>query len=218
MEVHVKANARWFVLTHIVVGVALVAGCDALPSPDPHSVSPTVLDNGIAMRSATEMFNEATTALENEGAFRVSGTTLVEGEVIKVTYDYSGENRQVRLENWHVRLEGERFNFEFIKLGDVVYFRAPDEMIAHIGGPSNGKFVKVNATDPNLDGFADMTDWKKSLLPPEGTYVKGQRTTVNGRPAIALVHDAGTVYVATVGEPLPLRIEAKTGDIRRLRV
>ena len=46
-----------------------------------------------------------------------------------------------------------------------------------------------------------------ALLSPEGTVTKGEVTTVAGQPALSLTSSlGGTLYVALVGEPYPLKL------------
>jgi hypothetical protein len=200
------------ILIPIIVGAALAAGCARNPTESTRWSAP---DNGIAALSATEILDRATTALSNVDAYRMIGAMLEDGEEVRIDYQYSREN-------FEARIQSEQFSFHYIKIGDLVYFQPPAEMIALFVGPAaseskleelNGKYIKINADHPQLASFASVTD-PKSVLAPVSAYTERRTKTIDGIPAIGLVDgEAGTLYIATVGEPLPLQMEARNGSI-----
>ena len=81
----------------------------------------------------------------------------------------------------------------------------------------NGRWIKAPATTGDFASFAALTDIAQLLegiLSGHGEQLeKGDETTVDGTPAITVndTSESGTLYVATEGEPFPLKIE-KTGS------
>lgn len=81
-----------------------------------------------------------------------------------------------------------------------------------------GKWLKTPLTDQRFSGLSQLTDLDKAadgILDPDGAIEKGGTRSVNGVPAIGLTSKgkgAGTLFVATTGEPYPLRIEPAAGS------
>ena len=70
----------------------------------------------------------------------------------------------------------------------------------------------TDASNPQFGSLASSLDTAE-ILKPEGTVTKGEAKVVNGVPTIALVDGtAGTFYIATQGEPYPIRFEGKAGE------
>ena len=84
-----------------------------------------------------------------------------------------------------------------------------------------GKWLKTPLTDKRFTGLSTLTDLDeaaKGILGPDGTITKGTETTVNGVPCVGLVSpgkDGGTLWVATTGQPYPVRIEPSAGSGER---
>jgi hypothetical protein len=107
--------------------------------------------------------------------------------------------------------------FELIKIGNDLYLKAPEafwEGTLHDQQQAallTGKYVKTDSGDPRFKAFAEIGDLAPIRdLKKEGTLTKGGTKVINGIPAIALMDDngdLGTLYVATQGEPYPLRWE-----------
>jgi len=73
----------------------------------------------------------------------------------------------------------------------------------------NGRWVKVSAKDKSFADMFSIADFG-TMLDSEGEVVKGGVQTIDGKQAIELKEsgsDAGTLFVATEGEPYVLRMD-----------
>ena len=105
---------------------------------------------------------------------------------------------------------------------------AIDQLVAHL----TGRYIKMpNGIGPLAQGFDPETgqaiDPARRLLQVIGPVTKGATATVNGVPVIAITDqatadwcldvgaqcDGRTIYVATTGEPYPIRIDTGDGHI-----
>ena len=192
----------------LVVAVALVAGCgkdrDAGATP-----TPTPSENGVAVLSVNEILDRALQSLRDAGSFRMKGGAT--DDDVKLEMDL-----KFRHEDVIGTMTVDGAGLELIKLGDVVYVKPNEAGLKRIseGDESvaaffRGKWLKGSAKRGNLSSFADVVDLDQ-LLGPSGGLSKGGPREVNDTPAIGLVDtsaNGGTIYVATVGPPYPLRIE-----------
>ena len=206
------------VLVPIVVAVALVAGCDK-SGPDPAaSASPSAApsDNGVALLPAGEILSKALAAASSAESFHVKGDLKIDSDTLALDLVVSGRNGKGSITaQGHV--------VELIKVGDDVYFKAGEGFWNLVAGDNpqpaiaallKDRWVKV----PADEGFAEMVNLfnPDDLLASSGAPTKGETTTINGLSAIGLTGStddgAGTVYVATQGEPYPLRLEGGPGE------
>jgi hypothetical protein len=199
------------VLVPIALAAALVAGCNT--KSDEGTTPPAASDNGVAGLTADEILARATTALNSAQSFKAKGDMTSDGTKVSIDMQFSGKD-------FKGNMSGEGLQFEIIKVGTDVYLKAPDEVWQTLLPPGQeaalallkGKYVKVDATNPQFGSLASSLDTAE-ILKPEGTVTKGEAKVVNGVPTIALVDStAGTIYIATQGEPYPIRIEGKAGE------
>ncbi|MFE7480897.1 hypothetical protein [Streptomyces sp. NPDC057552] len=127
---------------------------------------------------------------------------------------------------------GEDGSVEIVKRADDVWLK-PDkafwETHVPIGGSTfdailDGRYMKAKADDPRLLTVTEVCDLDtfRELLADNadaadrGTLTKGAETEVNGAPVVPVTRAQGderlTVYVATEGEPYPVRITADGPD------
>jgi hypothetical protein len=202
-------------LVPIAIAAVLVTGCTTSAAPGSGSTpsASAQADNGIAGLSAEEILDKAKTALAGAGAVHMTGTTFSDGEKITIDYRLFGEN-------FAGKIEGAELTLEVISIGKDVYFKAPVEFFAVFApqAPESAlallkdKYVKLDGSSSGFAGLGDLAD-PDQVLTPEGTFTKGEQKTIAGTPAIGLVDAAGnTIYIATVGEPLPVQVAAKTGE------
>lgn len=127
---------------------------------------------------------------------------------------------------------GEDGSVEIVKRADDVWLK-PDkafwETHVPIGGATfdsilDGRYMKAKADDArlltvtevcDLDTFRELiTDNRDAAQ--RGTLTKGRETEVNGAPVIPVTRAQGeerlTVYVATEGEPYPVRITVQGAE------
>ncbi|MFB9239880.1 hypothetical protein ACFFWC_30880 [Plantactinospora siamensis] len=211
----------------LAAGAALLAGCggtngagagtsappaSASTAPEP-SASPTPSDNGVAALAPAAIVDRAKAALKNAKSFRMSGTTKEDGQKFTLDFKISGAN-----------LVGDmtigKGKVQLLRVGKKGYMK-PDAAFWRMSAGTHAnaivelvgdRWVLVPAGDKDfasMFGAADVNE----LLKPDGKVTKGQPKDINGTPAIGLVDHAksgGTLYVATVGEPYPVRIQGKT--------
>jgi hypothetical protein len=69
----------------------------------------------------------------------------------------------------------------------------------------------ASTSDKDLESFKDFTDFTTAvsqMLTPSGTLSKTEPSTVDGQAVIGLQDgEKGTLWVATTGDPLPLKID-----------
>lgn len=201
-----------------IVAVLLVAGCGsdstagsgaaASSSPAP---SPTPTGNGVADLSADQILAKAKAALAGAESTRIKGSGGQGQQKFDLDMRYSGADSTGTF-----GINGQ--TVELRKVGAAVYLKGSREFYTGIGGEGAaqllaGKWLKTPQTDKRFADLAEIADLSKAaegILDPDGTITKGGVKTVGGVEAITLISkgkDGGNLYVATTGEPYPLRIE-----------
>jgi hypothetical protein len=196
--------------------VLLAAGCggdttSGTGSPAPTSSGSSAAGSGVAALSAQEILAKAVSALQAAKSVRIKGEGGAGGERFSIDLRYAGENSTGTLGS-----SGQ--TIELRKLGQTVYLKGSREFWTDNGGEGAaqllaGKWLKTPVTDPRFGKLSEVTDLREtaeSILDPDGTITKGAEKTVNGVPSVGLVSsgkDGGTLWVATTGEPYPVRIE-----------
>jgi hypothetical protein len=199
--------------------MALVAGCDTKSGADPAasaSASAAPTDNGVALLPASEILSRALAAAASAQSFHVKGDFPVDGDTLKLDLVVSGRDGKGSI-------TAEGHTVELVKVDDDVYFKAGEGFWNMVAGDDaqpaiasllKDRWVKV----PAGEGFAEMVNLfdADNLLASSGAATKGETKVINGLSAIAVTGNAndgaGTLYVATQGEPYPLRLEGGAGD------
>jgi hypothetical protein len=196
--------------------VLLAAGCGDDTTSGSGGLAPTssgssAAGQGVAALSADEILTKATSALQAAGSVRIKGEGGTGGQRFSIDLRYADENSTGTL-----GMSGQ--TIELRKLGQTVYLKGSREFWTGNGGEAaaqllTGKWLKTPLTDKRFSGLSEITDLReaaKGLLDPDGTISKGAEKTVNGVPSIGLLSsgtDGGTLWVATTGEPYPVRVE-----------
>lgn len=212
-------------LIAVPAAVLLLAGC----GEDSTSGSGNPAASGSASASATtgggdavsalaadEILKKATAALQDAGSVRIKGEGGTGAQRFTIDMRYADANSTGTL-----GVNGQ--SVELRKLGQTVYVKGSREFWIGNGGASaadvlSGKWLKTPLTDKRFSGLSQLTDLGEaadSLLDPDGTITKGEQKTVNGVPCVGLDSsgkDGGTLWVATTGEPYPVRIEPGAGS------
>jgi hypothetical protein len=191
----------------------VLAGCSTQAATStPSATASPPADNGVSALAANEILEKARTALGDAKSVRIKGSATEDNEEMEFDFKISGDDIVARI-------KGPDMTVEIIRIGADAYLKADAMWEAllqtqpQILNLIKGKYVKVNANDDRFKEFTDLTN-PEQILTPEGNISKGDVKTINGTPAIGLVDekDKSTLYVATVGEPLPLRVEDTTGN------
>ncbi|WP_305790160.1 hypothetical protein [Symbioplanes lichenis] len=187
-------------------------GSAAAPAPSA-TTSAAPASNGVAELEPDAILTKAKAALREAGSYRLKGTVVQDKQPMKMDFKVDGKN-----------LAGEmsfdKATVELLAVGGKQYIR-PDEAFWTMtaGDAKQGKalakligdrWVIVPKDEKDLGSLFAPANVEE-LLEPDGKVSKGDAKDVAGTPAIGLVtsgSDGGTMYVATTGEPYPLRIES----------
>jgi hypothetical protein len=205
-------------LAAVPAAVLLVAGCgnettpgSGTPAGSSSATGASPSASGITALSADQILAKATAALQSAGSVRIKGNGGKGTEKFTIDLRYSGQNTDGKL-----GVSGQ--TIELRKLGRTVYLKASRAFWRSNGGEAaaqllSGKWLKTPLGDKRFSGLSELTDLRKAakgVLEPDGKITKGTEKTVNGQPAISLLSkgaDAGVLWVATTGDPRPVRIE-----------
>jgi hypothetical protein len=193
------------------VAALLLAGCSGEVAGSGAPAAPSPSDNGVAGQTADEILAKAKAALQGAGAVRIKGTGGRGDERFDIDMRYAGASAQGT-----ISVAGEPI--EMRRIGQTVYVKGSREFwTGRVPAPAvellTGKWLKSPVTGERLAELASLTDLSEAadgILEPDGKVTKGERKTVAGTSAIALVSsgaDGGKLYVATTGQPYPLQIE-----------
>jgi hypothetical protein len=174
-------------------------------TPTTAQTTETAADNGIADKTPEEAVVAAQEAARAATAVRVVGRID----------DVGLELSLVRGRGATGSMSQGDTEFELTVVDDEVYLKGSDAFYRQIGGDAavqllSGRWLQVPATDDDFRSiaqFGDMEILLRQALDPESDRVTaGEVTDVDGQPALPLSSTDGTLYVATTGEPLPLKL------------
>ncbi|MDW5597225.1 hypothetical protein VSS74_22955 [Conexibacter stalactiti] len=173
-------------------------------------------DNGVAELSGEEILAAARDAAKGATAVHVAGV------MEEVELDIS----LVKGEGATGRITQGGAGAEIIVVGDEIFLKGDERFYESLGGEAvvrllGDKWLKVPAGGDGFESFEQITDMEtlldEALRPEGGTVEKGETSDVDGTPAIGLTSGErrGTLFVATTGEPFPLKIvgEGDRGEI-----
>ncbi|GAA0798878.1 hypothetical protein [Spirilliplanes yamanashiensis] len=196
----------------------LLTGCQRTgdagsPAPVASATQPAAAGNGVAELAADEILQRSQAAVERAESFRMQGDLSNEGE--RMTFDFKTDGRDL---TGFMTKGAEKIGL--LSVGGKQYVRPNERFLAQMSGePAKARkvarrmgdrWVELTDKDQNLAGVfgaVSIGQW----LDVAGKVTKGPVKEIDGTPAIGLVHEGttgGTLYVATAGEPYPLRIEA----------
>ena len=174
-------------------------------------------------RRRTRSSQTASQAAKAADSVHIAGTINAGG---KITIDLSlaaGKGGKGKIQT-------NGMTFEIISTGGKVYFKTNAAALQQLGGGVaaqllQGRWIVAPASLPQLAlaHVADRPDEALRLASPprSGRSTKGDTSDVNGQPAIAR-HEhpqgRGTLYVATTGEPYPLKLAGLVGGHRQHHV
>jgi hypothetical protein len=176
----------------------------------PASSAPPPPDNGVSALPATEVLTKAKTALATARSYHIVGKIVrpvgsynmdltIGGSSVYGTVDHMGES------------------VELFRIGTYLYVKTSsrvfDEYVkTDIIPMLQGKYARL-VLGTRVGGLANLVDISH-LVDPTGKATKGEPKVVNGVPTITLIEpDSGSkLYVATTGEPYPIRREVPNGE------
>jgi len=189
------------------------------------STIPAGTDNGVASKSGKEIIAASEAALGQVHSFRIDGTTVDGGRPSTITGEVQIPGRlSVTLlsgpTSAHIVTIDDKIYFN----ANTAYFVAQKASAAVIQQLSNRWVSFPTGAGPSLGSLSaavNSTTVGQCLIAAHlGTLTVKGAGSVNGQPAV-IVADAGDVagsspgriYVATTGEPLPLRT-VQTGSVK----
>jgi hypothetical protein len=209
----VMAKLAGRVALTFAVATMLLAGCQGANNRQPASAGPTSVgptENGVSGLSANEVLDRSKTALKQAKSYRLKGDHSADGVPLNADFRISGSDLAGRL-----TMKGA--NLELLSIAGQRYMRPDEKFMAISVGADKAKamaklladrWILVAADDKDMSEMFGLLDIDK-LLKPDGPLTKGEATDINGVKAIGLVDgsaDGDTLYVATTGEPYPLRL------------
>jgi hypothetical protein len=208
------------VLVPLALAGALLAGCggnndDGGTPSGGASTSSAPADNGVAALEPQAILDKAVAALSSAKSYSVKGNISTEGQKFGLDIKVSGDDVLGTMTLGDAKLE-------LLRVAGQAYIRPDEKFWNQYAGSSAETIVqvmgdrwgKVSSKDTDFNDFFQIAE-PAELLKPDGTITKGSTKTVGGVKAIGLVEsgtDAGTLYVATTGEPYPLMLEGNAGD------
>lgn len=187
----------------------LSVGCTGTSSPGgPAPGGGSGDDNGVSGMAAPEIATKATTALGAATSLKIKGE--VGGEE-KIALDLQVRGKDGR---GTVVMSGQPV--EVIRVGQDIYLKADNafwqrfaEGQTDLVNAVQGKYLKVPSSDPDFGSLASYFDIVLSF--PNESIERGETKVINGIAVVALLSPdpdvGGTLYVATKGQPFPIRLE-----------
>jgi hypothetical protein len=168
-------------------------------------------DNGVADKSADDIVAAALDAAQNADSVYVHGGTTTGNQPIQI------DMHLVRGQGGAGHLVANGLSFDLVRIGDKAYFKGDADFWKQFGGATLAqlladKWVEAPAKTGDLASLTPLTDVGQlfnAILTNHGTLEKGDTTDVNGTSAITVkdTDENGTLYVATEGQPYPLKLE-----------
>ena len=166
--------------------------------------------NSITSKSAEEIVSESKAAADAASSVHVAGSLNSGGSVVKLDLSLvAGKGATGELSQ-------NGSSFKVILVGGTAYISGSPAFYRSLGGSAaaqlfNGKWLKAPATTGEFASISQLADMRKLIdttLAGHGGLAKGSVTVVNGQKAIAIndTSKAGTLYVATTGEPYPVQL------------
>jgi hypothetical protein len=195
----------------------LLTGCqgdgggDNAPAAAPVSAAPA--DNGVAALTAEQILERARTAMQGAASFRVKGEMTEDGQAVALDFKTKGKDLSGSIGMGAAKAQ-------LLVVGGRQYMKPNEQFWAMMDDPQKAKAVttlmadrwaKIPAGEESFSQLFNAANVNE-MLKNSGKVSKGPQKDIDGVPAIGLLDegpDGGTLYIATVGEPYPLRIEAQ---------
>jgi hypothetical protein len=200
----------------VAIGLITLSGCDKVKE----AASPEPSDNGVAALSGDEILAKSKAALAAAKSFRLKGD-LPTDDGGKLALDI--KTRESDLGGTIIMSGGPsgspQATVEVLRVKGQAFFKADTAFWKSVGGKSGdaavelfeGKWVRPKSDDRFFASLLKLTD-PDTLLKADGTITKGEMKKIGERDAIELKDGESSLYVATKGEPHPLRIEGPPGE------
>lgn len=173
-------------------------------------------ENGIADMESGQILTELQDAVAAAESVQLTGELSDGGQDLVIDMTYGPDSAAGTIAS-------EGIEFEFLSVDGDVYMKASADTWDSFGGAGLGQligdlYVLVPSDDAALGEMTEIVDREAfvreifSDVDAEGA-TKGEETEIDGRPALGLSSDDGSVlYIATTGDPLPIQIAAPEGE------
>jgi hypothetical protein len=210
--------------------LVLTSGCGSAKSPSTDAKSPTSVmsatptpsptSNGISALSAKAILAAVARAGAHATSVHVHGTFPMDGKKGTLDLHIGAQEAQGTMT---APAKGSLVPVEIVVAGGKFYLKSP-ELWRAMGGATMAQLIgdrwafMSNSQPAGFKEFTTISGLMTSLLKPTGPVKRGQQSVIDGQPVIALKDSDGSVmYVATTGEPLPVRMvpppsKAKPGE------
>ncbi len=199
----------------VVIAALAIAGLAGCGGSSTGTATPSASSNGVADLPADQILAKATTAAKAQTSVHVAGKGSNNGQAF-------GLDMRLRAGGGGIgSVSIGTDKIQLVSTGTDVYIKADKAYWTTSAGAATAavigdRWVKAAASSAAFAPIAQLGDFTTSLenyLKPDSTITKGDQSTVDGQPAIALVSTNGKLWVATTGQPLPLKIDSgKQGD------
>ncbi|WP_285738263.1 hypothetical protein [Kitasatospora phosalacinea] len=224
-------------VTGAALAAALVVGCGGSGGPDGAGSGPAASgtgsavsasaaaatrdgDNGVGQLPADQVLQQAVQALKGAGAVRTVGAVSSQGARIDLDLrlDTAGHCTGTLGQSGVG-------SFQVVEAGPDLWVKPDQEFWRTHGGEAlsqlvGDRYLKTTSDNPDfaeIGELCDLTGLADQLGTGKTGLAKGAPTTVQGRPALTLTADSGTgtgtLYVATTGSPVPLKLERDSGTV-----
>lgn len=208
---------RFTRLTSIAIGLMLAAcSSGGVPKPraDASSPAPAASSRPIETLSAGDILAAAGTAANAKGAVHTVASLVQGKESASVVNDTGAKNgRQV--------ITSGKQHTEILLVDGIAYLRANEEALLEFFGfpPDDAskhadKWLSFTVPDPGYGELVETLDMPTMIenITLTGDLTKTAVTTIEGRRVIGIRGEhpqggTGTLYVASEGEPLPVRLD-----------
>jgi hypothetical protein len=199
--------------TRIVAGLAAAAllaltGCSSSPA------APAA--NGVADLPADQILAKSTAAAKAQSSMRITGRGQRNNLPLVIDMHLvrgGGGTGSITLGSSKINLVATSTDL-FVQ-ADQAYWTA--QTSPRIAKAIGSLWVQAPTSDGTFGALAQFGDFQKtidSFLTPTGAVTKGDPGQVASQPAVPLVTSDGSLWVATTGEPLPLKVDSgTTGDV-----
>jgi hypothetical protein len=190
--------------------VLLLAGCGGTSGTAATSAAPS--SNGVADLTADQILAKTTEAAKAQSSAHVAGKGTSGGQAIALDV--------------HLRKGGGGYGtitlgantLQIVSTGTQVYFKGDKAFWTSTANAKaaeliGDRWLKAPSSNASFASLAELADFDAGLtqfLKPDGAITKGDVGTASGQKAIALVSTSGKLWVATTGDPLPIRIDTGT--------
>jgi hypothetical protein len=202
----------------VALALTLLSGCERGDTQKPGPVGPT--DNGVAALPPNFIQDRARDALLNAKSYRIKGDGISDGQRMSLDLRINGSDSGGTVTMGGATIEvlmvaGRRFMRANEKFWAMTLGADKADTVAEVIGD---RWVVVPNDEKMLAGLFTVGDIDQ-LFRPDSSLKMGQTRDIDGVKAIGVVDggaEGSTLYVATTGEPYPLRVvgsKAADGEI-----